>query len=70
MVMEMAEDERDTRIDCPVLVTERLVMRPPHREDIADLAMLANNRRVAEIADWVGSLPRVTRTLAPTPPHA
>jgi RimJ/RimL family protein N-acetyltransferase len=49
MVMEMAEDEQETRIDCPVRVTERLVMRPPHREDIADLAMLANNRRVAEM---------------------
>jgi RimJ/RimL family protein N-acetyltransferase len=49
MVMEMAEDERETRIDCPVLVTERLVMRPPHREDVTDLAVLANNRRVAEM---------------------
>jgi len=46
--MEMAEDDR-TRIDCPVLVTERLVMRPPHLDDVADLAALANNRRVAEM---------------------
>jgi len=49
MAMEIAEDERGGRIDCPVLVTERLVMRPPHGDDVADLAMLANNRRIAEM---------------------
>lgn len=45
---EDLEDE-SLAIDCPVLITERLVMRPPHEDDIADLAMLANNRKVAEM---------------------
>lgn len=36
-------------IDCPVLITERLVLRPPHRDDIAELSELANNRRIAEM---------------------
>ncbi len=38
----------DGSIDCPVLVTERLVLRAPHADDISDLAELANNRNVAE----------------------
>ena len=45
---EMLEDESPV-IDCPVLVTERLVMRPPHEDDIPELAQLANNRHVAEM---------------------
>ena len=45
---EDVEDE-SLRIDCPVVVTERLVLRPPHADDIAELAELANNRRVAEM---------------------
>ncbi|GLS30357.1 Protein N-acetyltransferase, RimJ/RimL family [Mesorhizobium albiziae] len=45
---EILEDESPV-IDCPVLVTERLVMRPPHNDDIPELAQLANNRRVAEM---------------------
>lgn len=51
MISEMEEDFEDesTAIDCPVLVTERLVLRPPHEQDIPDLADLANNRRVAEM---------------------
>jgi RimJ/RimL family protein N-acetyltransferase len=32
----------------PVLETERLLLRPPRREDAKALAMLANDRRVAE----------------------
>ena len=40
---EDVEDE-SLRIDCPVLVTERLVLRPPHEDDVAELAELANNR--------------------------
>lgn len=36
-------------IDCPVLVTERLVLRPPHADDVPELVELANNRRVAEM---------------------
>ena len=46
--MEDAEDE-SLRIDCPVLVTERLVLRPPHDDDLEELALLANNRKLAEM---------------------
>ncbi len=50
MVAETEEVEGDSlRIECPVLVTERLVLRPPHEDDIPELAQLANNRRVAEM---------------------
>ncbi|WP_292334598.1 GNAT family protein [Mesorhizobium sp.] len=50
MVAE-AEDSEDESyaIDCPVLVTERLVMRAPHEGDIAQLVELADNRHVAEM---------------------
>ncbi len=37
------------RIDCPVLVTRRLVMRQPHVDDVEDLTRLAGNRRIAEM---------------------
>lgn len=48
MVAEWEEDEDESpAIDCPVLVTERLVLRPPHEDDIAELALLADNRRIA-----------------------
>ena len=36
-------------IDCPVLLTERLLLRPPHDDDIPELAVLANNRRLASM---------------------
>jgi RimJ/RimL family protein N-acetyltransferase len=50
MVAETEDcDDESLTIDCPVLVTERLVLRPPHVDDVADLAALANNRRVAEM---------------------
>ena len=45
---EDVEDESPV-IDCPVLVTERLVLRPPHEDDIPELVELANNRRLAEM---------------------
>lgn len=45
---EDVEDECPA-IDCPVLVTERLVLRPPHLDDVAELAELANSRRIAEM---------------------
>lgn len=50
----MIEDEDVTEdgshsIRCPVLVTERLVMRPPHTDDAVEMAQLANNRRVADM---------------------
>lgn len=46
--MENQEDaSRSDRSGCPVLVTERLVLRTPHIEDTDPLARLANNARVA-----------------------
>ncbi len=50
MVAE-AEDTEDESyaIDCPTLITERLVMRMPCEADIADLVQLADNRHVAEM---------------------
>ncbi len=44
----LPEDERFS-IACPVLLTERLVMRPPHVDDVDDLVALANNRKVADM---------------------
>ena len=41
------EDSHHERGGCPVLVTERLVLRAPHIEDTDALAYLANNARVA-----------------------
>jgi len=50
MVAEKEDIEsQDFAIDAPVLVTERLVLRPPNEDDIADLVQLADNRRVAEM---------------------
>lgn len=48
MVAEWEETESPV-IDCPVLVTERLVLRPPHEDDIAELVTLADNRHVADM---------------------
>jgi RimJ/RimL family protein N-acetyltransferase len=48
----MIDDEQESHsrtIDCPVLVTERLVLRPPHEDDIPDLVELANDRRIADM---------------------
>ncbi|HCL65839.1 MAG TPA: GNAT family N-acetyltransferase [Rhizobium sp.] len=42
------------RNDCPVLLSQRLVMRAPHEEDIDALAHLANN---AAIATMVSRMP-------------
>jgi RimJ/RimL family protein N-acetyltransferase len=50
MVAEKEGVEDDgLRINCPVLATERLLLRPPHEEDVPDLVELANNRRIAEM---------------------
>jgi RimJ/RimL family protein N-acetyltransferase len=50
MVAEWDETEDQApSIDCPVLVTERLVLRPPHADDLPELVELAGNRRVAEM---------------------
>jgi RimJ/RimL family protein N-acetyltransferase len=50
MVAE-AEDSEDESfvIDCPVLSTERLVLRAPQESDVAELVTLADNRHVAEM---------------------
>ncbi|WP_421856430.1 GNAT family N-acetyltransferase [Oricola sp.] len=39
----------DLSYDSPVLLTQRLVLRPPHIDDITDLAAIANDRRIAEM---------------------
>ena len=50
MVAETEDsDEEFLSMDRPVLVTENLVMRAPRKEDIPALALLADNRRVAEM---------------------
>lgn len=36
-------------LETPVLETTRLIMRPPHREDVEDLASIANDRDIAEM---------------------
>jgi RimJ/RimL family protein N-acetyltransferase len=45
---EAIEDE-SYAIDCPVLATERLVMRAPRDSDLEQLVALADNRHVAEM---------------------
>ncbi|WP_296745958.1 GNAT family N-acetyltransferase, partial [Mesorhizobium sp.] len=45
---EAIEDE-SYAIDCPVLATERLVMRAPRDVDVEQLVALADNRHVAEM---------------------
>ena len=50
MVAEKEDTEDESlRIDCAVLRTERLVMRPPNEGDIPALAALADNRAIAEM---------------------
>lgn len=44
-----ANSDKPLRIDSPVLITERLVLRAPCDEDIPDLVALADNIRVAEM---------------------
>lgn len=36
-------------LDSPVISTERLVLRPPHDDDVEELAELANNIRIARM---------------------
>lgn len=45
---EAIEDE-SYAIDCPVLATERLIMRAPRDSDVEQLVALADNRHVAEM---------------------
>ncbi|UUP17523.1 GNAT family N-acetyltransferase [Nitratireductor thuwali] len=50
MVADSEEVESEScSIECPVLVTERLVLRPPHEDDADELVELANDKRVAEM---------------------
>ena len=51
MVADILEedDERLDLIDCPVLVTDRHILRAPHIEDVDAIANLADNLRVAEM---------------------
>ncbi len=49
MVSKPTGEDEEPGIDSPVLVTERMVMRKPHLDDVPDLASLANNRRIAEM---------------------
>ncbi|EKF18775.1 GNAT family N-acetyltransferase [Nitratireductor pacificus] len=59
MVAESEEVESESiRIDCPVLVTERLVLRTPREDDVTELVELANNRRLAEM---LGRMPHPYR---------
>lgn len=44
---EEESGSRDLRLACPVLVSERLVLRRPVADDLEDLHRLANDRRVA-----------------------
>lgn len=37
------------KLDCPVIETGRLLLRPPHADDIEDMARLANNYAVARM---------------------
>ncbi|HVK91562.1 MAG TPA: GNAT family protein [Mycoplana sp.] len=43
-----------SRTDCPILLSQRLVLRAPHEDDIDALAHLANN---ANIANMVARMP-------------
>lgn len=50
MVAETEESEDESLpLECPVLATERLVMRPPRESDIPSLVFLADNRHVAQM---------------------
>ncbi len=44
----MTELNRICDIDCKILTTERLILRPPHQDDADDIALLANNFEIAK----------------------
>ncbi len=61
MVAESEDIEGESpsvSIDCPVLVTERLVLRIPRDDDVTELVELANNRHLAEM---LGQMPNPYR---------
>ena len=41
-------------LDCPIITTERLILRPPHKDDAEEMAILANNLNVARM---LGTMP-------------
>ena len=45
--------ERAAAFDCPVLLTETLVLRPPHTEDIDAIAILADNPAIATMVSRI-----------------
>ena len=50
MVAEREDTEDESlAIDCAGIATERLVLRRPQDGDVADIAALADNRRIAEM---------------------
>jgi RimJ/RimL family protein N-acetyltransferase len=57
MVLELNEGRQDEveeelaalQLGCPVIETEHLLLRPPHDEDVEDIASLANNYNVAKM---------------------
>lgn len=53
MVLELEEDLGEElaalQLGCPVVETERLLLRPPHEDDVEDIAALANNYNVARM---------------------
>ena len=57
-MINTAEDDTtpsllDLSYDSPVLLTMRLVLRPPHTDDADELAAIANNRQIAEMTSRI-----------------
>ncbi|MEC9343164.1 MAG: GNAT family N-acetyltransferase [Pseudomonadota bacterium] len=47
--LQIADELAALQLGCPVIGTARLLLRPPHRDDIEDIADLANNYQVARM---------------------
>ena len=45
----IASNIRALKLDCPVIETGRLLLRPPHEHDVEDMVRLANNYAVARM---------------------
>ena len=62
MVAEKDDSGDDSYvIDCPVLLTKRLLLRAPHDDDVPELAVLANNRRLAAMLARMPHIPMASR---------
>ncbi len=46
---ELEPDSSDFRFNAPVITTPRLTLRRPDKDDVADIAFLANNPKVASM---------------------